>query len=472
MPIHMGGIQSGMDTEALIGVILNAEKMPITHLESKIVDLEDDIFAWNAVDSALADLSSFTQDLSSYSTWNQKTSTTSDEATTTATAISTAVAADYDINITTLADAHSVHADSIETTSLGINDSTTAVGASGTFTINGEEISYDAEDSLQDIAMAINVASASMSSSSNENPFVAKIIDKTLILESGVQGVNNVLSIEETAGTLLQDLNILSDPTTINVSNESAGVDLAGTIDGIAITASSNKGVDSLIQGVSLNFKDTGNSTITIGNNTDNIKTKLTDFIGKYNDTLELVKNLGKVQLGSTGDVSTTGLLQGDFLITDIQTKMQNIITQSNPGFFGSEFSSLNDIGIFTSGLDSKLTMIDENKLDDALANNFDDVANLFKSVEYDSDGVVKNQGIMKGLNSYIDRLISPLTGSISNKTQDISNQVNNKQNLINRKTSDLVNYESYLWEHFGAMESAMASIQNGGAYLMQSLGM
>jgi len=467
----MGGLQSGMDTEAIITMILDAEKMPITRLEEKVVELEDDLYAWNSVDSALADLGSISGDLSSYTTWNQNSATSSDSDKTTATAENGAISGSYDIEVTSLAVAHSVNADSIETTALGVSDADSAIGEAGTFEINGQEISYAAGDSLRDIAEAINIASASVDTNSGDNSFKAKIIDKTLVLESGEEGVGNDLVFNETSGDLLQKLGVLTDATTINGANETAGADLVGTIDGITVTSSSNSGVDNLLDGVNLSFHETGSSKITVANDTETVKTKLVEFIDKYNDVMGLLEDLSAVSLSDNGEVSTTGLLQGEFLITDIQNQTRNIITQMNEDFFGSEFNSLDDIGIYTTGLDNRLSLIDEDKLDNALANNFEDLTEMFRGVEFDDDGNTVNQGIMREFDEYIVDLISPLTGRIATKTESINSMVSLKETEIHKKTSDLVNYESYLWDHFGAMESAMASIQNGGAYLMQSLG-
>ena len=606
MPIRLGGLQSGMDTESLVQVMLDSALQPVTRQEEKIVKLEDDLYGWSAIDSALTELGSISNDLSSFSAWAQKTTSSTDADKITATAVSTAVAGSYSIEISQLAVAHAAIANSLDTITTGdlatiddADDELDAASVGDKFTINGEEIEIEEGDTLRDIAMKINVASASLSNSA-VTEFKALIVDKTLILQSSDEGIGNGLDLNDTTGNFLEDIGVLqasaspahinngntispdsistqhkvsggsiialgiNDVTTaldmagtftvgdgtntfsvtttatttltelkddinaqallgapgaaavsasivdnelvftstsaafdetmtftddtgsvledlnllsrINVANESDPANLEGEINGITVTATSNSGVSTLINGVNLTFIDettVGTPVIvTVKNETEDIKTTLLEFIDKYNDVMALADSLGTVQLSDNGELTAAGILQGEFLITEIQTNARTILTQVNTGFFGTTFNSLDDIGVYTDGQANELKLLDEDLLDDSLANHFDDIKNLFRDVEYDDDGVILNSGIMRGFDDYVNNLIKPLTGRISLKTDTINDDISDRQAWIVRKQNALSNYENSLWESFAAMESAMAGIQSGGAFMLQQLGM
>ena len=719
MPIRMGGLQSGMDTESIIKMMLDAEMQPVKRQKEKITDLQDDVYGWNTIDSALTELGGLSNELSSFTTWSQKTTTTTDETRITATAERSAVAGSYSIEVSQLAAAHSVRATSIDQITTGdlaaINDPDDELDASSVgdrFSINGSEIEIEEGDTLRDLALKINIASASLTNPSSPG-FKAMIVDKTLILQSEDEGIGNGLalkdingsflndigilssdfeinpvfekvavpgsqahevtsssvadtsallnfdgvfniddgegnafdvtvdssmslddirqaiqdasdtassdvaativdnklvitgdtsgnnsmtfknvsgdnileelniitskhinngnvvksdgvstqykvnsssiialgyddmktdlnksgkfvvndgsatgnlfsvevtngmtledvkdlintnataassevvasiednklvlkstssgfnqniSLADTEGTFLEDLNILSG---INTAHENDPKNLEATINGIEVTATKNEGVSSLIDGVNINFAGEtipGNPiTFTVKNETENIKSKLKEFIDKYNEVMDTAETLGSVKLNDTGELTAAGLLQGEFLITEIQSNARTMLTQVNKQFLGDDLNSLDDVGVYTYGKENRLKIVDEDKLDDALENHFDDMKELFRGIKYDDDGKAVYKGVMRSLDDYITNLIKPLTGRISIKTDTIQDDIAYRQSLVDKKTADLKKYENYLWEHFANMETSMASIQNGGAYMLQTLGM
>jgi len=344
---------------------------------------------------------------------------------------------------------------------LGITNEFSNLALSGRINIDGTIINLDSDKDDTTNVSTLDELRAAISAVPGYNAEITS--DNRLIINEG-----DLSSISDT-DSILQTLGIFDKFTD---ANETSAEDLEATIDGIDVTANKNQGVSSLIDNVNLTFLATGTSTVTVTNDTETLKTKLTDFIGKYNEVMELTEQLGKVKLTDTGEVSAAGLLQGEFLISDIQSKARTIITSVNESFLGTEFNSLDDIGIYTTGMDNRLTMVDEDKLDDALANHFDEMTTMFRGIEYDDNGEVTERGIMREFDSFIMDMITPLTGRIGLKTETLTSSITLKNTTIAKKTYDMQNYESYLWEHFANMESAMSSIQAGGQYMMQTLGM
>jgi len=350
----------------------------------------------------------------------------------------------------------------VNVTKLGLAGKTANMNLSGRINFGGTFIDVDADG---DDSTKPSTLKELMDKINSDTSYTAKISsDNRLIIDSG-----DLSQISDADG-ILQTLGVLD---TTNLSNTTSAEDLKATIDGIEVTASENQGVDSLIDGVNLTFLQEGvSNTVTVNNDTDTIKEKLTEFIGKYNEVMELCEELGKVKLTDEGEVTAAGLLQGDFLISDIRNKARSLITQVNEEFLGTEFNSLDDIGIYTTGMDNRLTMVDEDKLDNALANHFDEMTTMFRGIEYNDDGEVVHKGIMREFDGFIMDMITPLTGRIGLKTETLTTQITAKNTSIAKKRYDLQNYETYLWEHFANMEGAMSSIQAGGQYMMQTLGM
>ena len=359
---------------------------------------------------------------------------------------------------------------------LGITDVNTALDMVGTFSVgdgNGNSFDVTTTDTTTLTELKDEINAQALLAAPGAAAVIASIEDNELVFTSTSGTYDKTMTFSDTAGNVLQDLNILS--TTVE-ANETDPVNLLATINGIGVSSTSNSGVSSLIDGVNLTFLDETTVgtpiTIRVKNETENIKTKINEFIEKYNEVMELSEALGAVKLDDTGELSATGILQGEFLISEIQNNARTILTQVNTSFLGTEYNSLDDIGVYTYGQENRLKLIDEDKLDDSLENHFDEMKELFRGVKYDDDGEATDKGVMRELDDYITNLIKPLTGRISLKTETVNTDISARESYVTKKRAEMMNYETYLWEHFAEMETAMASIQNGSDYMLQSLGM
>ncbi len=140
--------------------------------------------------------------------------------------------------------------------------------------------------------------------------------------------------------------------------------------------------ITNLIEGVTIYLKSTGNTTISVTNDYEKIKEKISDFVDAYNELIDYIEDVTKY------DVQTkeAGVLQGNYAAQFVEYDIMRIATSQATGFKsinsldsppGSErYISLADIGIKTG--DDKKLQIDTAKLDEALQNHLDDVALLF----------------------------------------------------------------------------------------------
>ena len=453
MVTRIGGLSSGIETEQVITALLEAAKVPITRLQDENTENETKISAWTTLDTKFTSLNSLTTQLSNYTTWKQKSVTVGDSTILSATAENTADAASYTVKVNTLAKAHRIGSDAQTST-------TTALGYSGDFKIGGKTVNVSASDSLTAIRDSINTASAS-SDVAAADKVKATIIGKTLVIERANTGNTNI-NIQDGTNNVLQSLGIFNASAAVKNQLQDAA-NLSATINGVAYTGTSNSKITDAINGVSLNFTDTGTTSLDIGNDTNSIKTLIKDFLTNYNDVMSTVKTASSVTLSDSGSIDSEGLLQGDSLLASVQNKLRGlmggIITDPSAD---KSFNSLYTVGIWTNSTEGKYEIVDEDKLDDALTNHFDEVMDLFRDTKY---------GIVKQVDRYVYSLVDPAEGLITQRTQGIQTQIDDNKKRITELQKNMVDYETDLWEHFAQMEKAVSSITTQVGNLLSALG-
>ncbi len=462
MVTRIGGMSSGLDTEAVIKSMLEVRQAPITQLQTAVKDNEDKISQWTQLETKTSELRAQTLLLSSYSSWRQMTASSSDSTKLTATVAGLSVdAATYSMNVTSLAKAHTVW---------GSSQGTGQLGYSGTFSINGQTVTVAATDTLTTIKDAINTASSSMDA---DHKVKAYIINNRLTIENAKTGTGYDITMSDTSGTVLQSLGILNGVGAY--VNQTASADLAGTMNSVSFSGKSNTGVTDILSGVTLNFKNTGTSTLEVKKDTATIKTMIQDFITKYNDLMNMAKVQGSVQLTSSGSLDAVGKLQGESLVANLQTRARSILTNkgTDPALMDQNYNSLYKIGIWFASESNEISITDESKLDDALENHCDDVEKLFRSWGTVREGstTAQGQGLFRQLDSFLYSQIDPSNGSITMRINTLEDDNTNKNKEITQMNLDLVDYENQLWEHFAVMEEAVNNIKSQGNYVMASIG-
>ncbi len=455
-PLRLGGLVSGLDTNSIVENILQAERLPAVRLELQIAEEQVKLNAFSSLDLALTDLRSKSTKLDSFLTWQQMnaeaTKDASDNTILTASATFSAEEANYSVNATKLAQSHMIASDSQSSTA-------SALSLTGDFIISGETISVSSSDTLEDIRTSINEASVNMDA--DEKVF-ASIIDKTLVIERVKTGDTDIV-LSDSTGTVLEDLGVL---TGVAVKNElKTSEDLAATINQIAITSSENTGLTTIIAGVTLNFENTGSSTLTISHDTDTIKSLIDEFITSYNDAMELMEQQNSVDLNSEGDTITeVGILQGENIIGDILRNARTIITstETDPGLLDQDFNNLNTIGIWTAGRENRLSVIDSSKLDQALKSNFEEVEDLFRDLQ---------AGVIGKFDDYIKSLTDPIDGIVSKRQETLQESIIDSQDRVDLVDARLADREVELFEQFARMEDAMAQINSVSSQVLGSIG-
>lgn len=475
--IRFSGMASGIDTESIISSLMDVEMVPITSLEEEIAEDEEKYEAWSDLETKLSELKVATGLLENYTTWRQYSAEAYDEDIVSATAGLAAKKGTYSVNVQELAQSHRIGADSLEaqrdagfTTAENASD---ALGYSGEFTVGGQTVTVTAEDSLANIRDLINEAAGSMDSATQVSAY---LVDDTLVVERVETGDSDI-EISETGAenSVLRQLGIVNGAvgdagayaTVKNELQESR--DLTVVFNGVTVTESSNTGLE-IIDGLTVNFLEEGSTTLSVEADSATVKDAIQDFITIYNDTIDLVDSMTTVILNDdTSELEAYGVLQGEYVISQMETKVRSIVMNIyNNTDISEDYNSLYSIGIWSESDDGKLQIVDEDKLDDALDNHFEDVEDLFRAYPDDQGN---SGGIFRELEDYIYSLVDPVEGRITMRQESLQDQIDEKENKVAEKYSDLEKYEEYLWEHYAAMEEMVSDINSQWEYVESSLG-
>ena len=221
------------------------------------------------------------------------------------------------------------------------------------------------------------------------------------------------------------------------------------TVDGVAISSSTNKVTDA-IAGTTLDLFTTtsGAANLDFTRDTTTVKNNLKALVTAYNDANSM---LGVVS-DPKSTVETYGAtLVGNSIVTSVRSQMRNMVTTSSNSPSGN-MTALRDIGI-TLNRTGELE-IDQLKMDAALQNNFDQVVTMLTANKENQspvsilNGGVSNEAVKK-LTSLLDTS-SPLTTQSSNLTTKISKYKTELDKLETRMTELLARYKT----QFAAMES------------------
>ncbi len=328
---------------------------------------------------------------------DDKTAATGDTSIITASATANAADAHYDINVSKMATAHRVR-------SAQQSDSTSALGYSGTFTINGVQVTVGAGDSLENIRDSINQAvqtALDSSALSQENAFTASIIDNYLVLEASSTGQSFKLTATDDIGTTLQDLGIINGPDSF-VAEIQPAQDAAFTVNGISVIRSSNTDITDVIDGVTLNLKGEGVTTLEVSPNTLAVQNTISDFVGKLNDLNSWLASKTGVTENKDGTY-TRGALASDFSFKSLRLNLvQTTLATWGTAPSNATYTRLDQLGIdLDSGL--KLSLTDPGALATALETDYSGVVDLVDHVMSN----IQNQlaPYTDGTTTVIDRL-------------------------------------------------------------------
>ena len=398
MALQATGLGSGLDIEGLVTKLMEAEGAPPTaRLLKRETQITSDISSLGTLKSSIADLRDSLSSINSLATFETRNASSSDSTKIAVTATSKAVVGDYQVSVSTLATQQALAirnefnstSETVGTGTLSFTFGATGYTADGSNNTNDTYDSFspkagaetktvvisNANSSLTGVRDAINAAKIGVTAS-----IVGSGASHNLVITTDATGAENSVQISVTGdgdgnNTDSSGLSRLSFNATVGTSNvyqTQAASDAAFTVNGLALSSSTNTATN-FIDGVTLTLKETtsGSETVTISDNRSGIKSAINTFIEGYNDYQAKITEL----TGYDASTGVGGPLQGDFSARTLGSQIRNVVGGRAIGYGGAR-SSLSELGI-TTGANGSLSL-NSTKLDAALNDGSDDVTATF----------------------------------------------------------------------------------------------
>ena len=528
-------VGSGMNNSEIITSLVDAERAPaLERIEKNENSTKNKISAYGVLKSDISAFRDIIRDIKSSNAASHvgsSSNTTIAKFSTTGTTGSDNV--DSTLVVSSLATTHTLvtgaynnSGSTVGEGSLTIDFGTwsTTSSANDTFTANSNSaitVTTSASTTLTQLRDSINNATDNAEASILYNGTGYVLVIK------GESGASNEVRVTPSGGSSATLTNNFSyTASTKNLTQTVDGTDASFTVDGIAMTRSTNT-ISDLFNGYTLELEATSSSAINISStqNLDNITALLSNFIDAYN---AIYTNITEMSGAAFSEDESTGPLAGDSLARSIQRELRSYTTKSLSGYEGGPYS-MSLLGVQTNR-DGSLTLntsVLKNsfaaapKIVDAIFKNqlisdnaevevtsigtdtkpgsyaitktgsdyfIDGVqmtanGTLFTSGSGDSNGMVMNiaSSDVSSANIYYGKsLMTKIDASLSNFLE-FNGDINNRISNLTDKLSDFKDQKTNLDKRmatltdryalqFSSMEQSIAGLKETGNYLDQML--
>ena len=435
MPFSLGGLASGIDTNALVDGLMAVAKQPSNQLAARKVQVDAASTTISTFSSKLAALKTAALALTTNVGFASTVATSSDPSIVATTTGSTATGS-YSVTVEQLARAQ-------KTRSTTSGSGSTALGMSGSLDIqvggdlaNLKNVPILATDSLADIASKISSSGARISASVMNDGTGYR-----LIVQGLDTGAANAFTLGENGTTL--GFGAAGAPTAGSTYETAA--DARFTVDGMQATSGTNQ-VTGVVGGLKLALTKLTTSPTLVQVSTDStaLRQKVTALMNAYNDVI----NYGHQQAGFGGSKATNPFLSADSAIRGALHKMGGLISAPIAGTTGA-YTTMRSLGLKTAQ-EGTLTM-DYTKLDAALAADPDSVRRLFVT-----DAVTGATGLMDSLMKGVDSLVLGKGGAVAARISALEAQSKRIDDAKTKMDVRLDDYQAQLKKQFSAMDAAV----------------
>lgn len=399
------GLGSGLDINGLVTQLVASER---TISDIQLNRETDRITSkFSALGSLKGSISSFQSTLSGLVTatdYDNKLVSSSDLGKVSATVTDQAVPNTYSIEVSQLAESHSLNSAAFvdaDTTTIGTGTITIQKGTTdyvvgtdtyNSFTANPDEtavtITIDSSNNTLDgIAAAINASDAGVNA--------AVVNDGSgyrLLLSSEDTGLNQSLEVvvddDDSNDTDTSGLSVLAfNSAATNLEQTNAAEDAIFTVNGLSVSNASNT-VSTAITGVTLTLSETTTSPIevSVSENHTAITTAVKTFVAGYNQFIVTANALSAYDV----DTGVSGALLGDFTLRSVNGQIDSIL-RSSVTDISTSVQNLTDLGITTTNTGE--LVLNDAELDAILQDDPAIAANLLAEViSPDDEDVLFNE--------------------------------------------------------------------------------
>lgn len=477
MVMRVGGIVSGMDIEAMVNKLMEAERMPLQRLKQEETRLTWKRDAFREINSLLLQLDNMVLDLKLSRTYNPKIASSSQERAVRATASSTATNGSYEIAVSQLA-----RNEMRVSKELGEDFDITNYQGTHTFNTYDENgniethtIEITENDTLQTVLQKINT-----NSGGRVRAFYDENIDK-VILETTRTGIYNtndgngeIILVESENSAPPNFFIDLFD--TNNGGERIEAKDAVFTYNGLQLSSRDNS---YSINGITFEFLDITEGSaarVTVSSDVDSSFEKIKNFVDKYNEVIEKMNKsqteqryrdyhplseeekaeMTEKQIELWEEKAKSGILRGESAIRDSMYALRRSLQSAVNS--GGKYSLLSEIGIETSKnyLDGGKLEINEEKLKAALRDNPEDVYKLFTA---EGDGLIHRfESALDEARGRIERQAGRET-TVALDSYSIGRRLKELNDRISSFEKRMVQVEQRYWAQFTQMEKAIARL-------------
>ena len=449
MALSLGGLTSGIDTQAIIDQLMAVDRAPETRMKLQQSVLQARQTALTDIGTRVRNLLDTAKALGDVATWaDTQTVEVSDATKLSAPRLSGAAPGGHEVNVSTLARS--------EQRTYAFQP------GAATLTIGAATIDLTADDDGQSAADKINA--------SPDSPVYAVWVQDPL----GDTTKDRLVLTRKDTGEFQQGDMTVSGAAWTTSETYAAGVNAAFTVDGGQVQYSKSNVVKSAIPGLQLTFKATGTSSVTVtppGPDQDGVQKKLQAFVDQYNSTVDFIRGKlteKKVPNATTTSDATKGVLFGDTQLTGMLTQLRSMVSDKT-GLSGS-VQSLRDVGISTGGGSGGSTSADA--IAGKLTFDTTKFADVFESGRLDVKAFMTDptNGIAKKLTGLLDPVAKPTSGLLDVRAKQAGDQSSDINDQIAALETRLSAQQDRLNAQFTAMEQAMAQSQSQGSWLAAQL--
>jgi flagellar hook-associated protein 2 len=465
MAISSPGVGSGLDINSIVTQLAAVEKQPLVQLQKNASKLQTQLSSFGTVKSQLASLQDASAALLSSDTWGAKTFSSNNTSAITGSVSTSALASSFSVGVTQLAAAQTARTAAMTTTStVGADGSLSiAIGTwSGSTFAQGTatpiSVSISSTDTLTSVASKINSAGAGVSAS-----VVTSGTEQRLLISGTNTGAANGFKITALDGsteitdgvTGVGKFSYTSISGTNGLTRTQAAQNASSTVEGITVTSSTNSVADA-VPGVTLKLLSTtsSNAQITVGGDTDTIKTKIKAFQDAYNNLVGNLKSLTKYD----STTKTAGALQGDGTAVGLLSVLRSMISATGPTASAATFSRLSDVGL-QQQQDGTLST-NESKLTTAM-NSLDSLKTFFSNA---GDSTATN-GLARRFRDFAMQA-NGVTGTLSLKNTAIQTAItrNSKdQTKVNDKVTEVT---KRLYSQYSGLDTKMGGLNGLSSFV------
>ena len=436
------GVGSKLDLQGTLDKLRQVDNAAVTALQAKETKAKAQLVAFDDVNAKFLAVKTNALSLSLESNFlTKKISGTSDDVASATAALGIADAT-HDLEVERLATKSSLQSSGVSAADTAVTTSDTTfaykLGANGP-TVS---VAVNANTTLPQLAELINKAP--------NNPGVT-----AAVINSGVGTAPFRLVL--TANKTGEDnrINIVTPLSALSFSNlqgdEETSLNASFKVDGVPYERQSNSGITDVLQGLTLQLKATGSTTLEITSDTSGVVDSVKGLVTAFQDAIQDLKTKTAYDspTSSGGPLATSSTLRG--LAGEVSQLLGTRIKT------GGTITSLFDLGLEFKR-DGTITLNAET-LTTALANHPDDVKTLFA-------GKLGVTGLGTLLTDKLATITLPFSGTIATEKRATQAQIDRLDINIAATKERLDKRYDNLARQFAALDKYAAKLQQQGDYL------